>query len=269
GRLEHADRAAERAARVAQADAHARAAHRVVRVVARIEVIRRSDRGGRELEIGDRRHRNVAVRIGRLDGLVDAVRALVAVDQRKAVEAAQAIAVSDRAALAALLVAEGLRQDRLAVIERDAEAVRRIHEPGIGVGDVEVIRALTALVAEGEVLALAQEVARGELRLHEEPAALGVTAAELNVVLPFLDALDGDVHGLGVGVDLEVRILRDLEVAELTEFVEALLEGLHVHDVTFLEEDLTAKHLVFGGGVALELQASEAELLALEDVQIH
>ena len=128
---------------------------------------------------------------------------------------------------------------------------------------------LAALVAEGEVLALAEEVARRELRLHEEPAALGVTAAELDVVLPFLDALDGDVHRLRVRIDLEVGILRDLEVAELAELVEALLEGLHVHDLTFLEEDLAAEHLVFGGGVAFELQAAEAELLALEDAQVH
>ena len=57
--------------------------------------------------------------------------------------------------------------------------------------------------------------------------------------------------------------------SQLSELVHARLEGLHVHDVSLIEEDLTAKYLVLGGGVSLELEASKTELVALENLQVH
>src|SRR5437588_4970088 len=107
------------------------------------------------------------------------------VDERKAVETVEAIAVRDRAALAAVLVSDRRGVDRVAVEDRDAEGVRRIHEPGIGVRERVIRDARALLRAEREVLALSEEVAGRELRLQEEAAALGVAAAELDVVLPF------------------------------------------------------------------------------------
>ena len=194
---------------------------------------------------------------------------LEAVDEREAVEAVQAVAVRDRSALAALLVADREREVGVAVEERDAEAVRRVHEPGIGVRQRVEVLAVAALEAEAEVLALAEEVARRELRLHEEAGALGVAAAELDVVLPLFGSLHGHVDRLLLLVHLEVGVVVDLEVAELAELVDRLLEGLHVHDLPLFEEDLAAEDLVFRGRVALELQPAEAELLAFEDLDVH
>src|SRR5205823_5368321 len=112
--------------------------------------------------------------VGRGREFVVDLRTLVRVDERDAVESMQAIAVCDRSAFAARFVSDRARIDGVAVEEGDAEAVRRVEEPGIGVRDRKNVRARSLLEAEAEVLALAEEVARRELRLHEESAALGV-----------------------------------------------------------------------------------------------
>src|SRR5262249_55685149 len=118
---------------------------------------------------------------------------LEAVHDRQAVEAVQPVSVGHRSAFAELLVAERRGIVRGAIEQRGAEAVRRVHEPGIGVVEREEVKARSGLEADAEVLALTHEIARRELRLDEEPGSLRVTAAELDVVLPLFTALDGDV----------------------------------------------------------------------------
>src|SRR5438270_75534 len=194
---------------------------------------------------------------------------LEAVNERKAVEAMQAIAVCDRSASAPFLIADGEREIRIAVEERYAKAVRRVHEPRIGIRQRIEVLPVAALETEAEVLALAEKVAGRELRLHEEAGALGVAAAELHVVLPFFAALHSHIDRLLLLVHFEVRVVVDLEVAELAELVDRLLERLHVHDLSLFEEDLAAQDFVFRGRVALELQPAEAELLAFEDGDVH
>src|SRR3954467_6333761 len=103
----------------------------------------------------------------------------------------QAIAVRDRSAPAALLVANRQREVGVPVEQRHTEAVRRVHEPGIGVRQRVEVLPVAALEAETEILALAEEIACRKLRLHEEAGALGVAAAELHVVLPLFGSLHG------------------------------------------------------------------------------
>src|SRR5438445_13681091 len=98
----------------------------------------------------------------------------------------QPVSVRDRSPFAELLISERKRIVRGAVEERDAETVRRIEEPWVGVGKREEVQTIAGLEAEPEVLALAEEVAGRELRLHEESRPLGVASAELDVVLAFL-----------------------------------------------------------------------------------
>src|SRR5438094_918495 len=165
----------------------------------------------------------------------------------------QAVTVSHRSDFAQLLISERQRIVRRAIEKRDAETVRRVEEPGIGVRQREEMQTISGLEAQSEIFAFAQEVAGRELRLHEEAGPLGVAAAELDVVLAFFVALDSDVDRFLFLIDLEIRIVGDLEVYELTELVEALLEGLHIHDLPLFEEDLAAQDLVLGRVVALEL----------------
>src|SRR5581483_7366449 len=268
-RLEDMNRAAQRTAGEGRRHLQLHAARRVVGIVARVERIRGTDRGRREAEVGHVGQRDVAVVVGLLGRFVVLFRTLEAVDDADAVEAVEAIPVGDRPSLAAVFEADRQRIFRVAVENRDAEAVRRIHEPGIGVGEAEEIRPAAFLERHAERFPFAEEVARRELRLDEEAAALRVAAAELNVVLPLFVALDRDVDGLALLIHFELRVLRDLEVAELSELVEALLEGLHVHDRAFIDEDLAAEHLVLRRGVARKLEAAEMELVAFVHRHVH
>ena len=90
-----------------------------------------------------------------------------------------------------------------------------------------------------ERVAAAEEVARVELELPEEAVELRVARAELDLVAVRVRPLDRDVDGLLLRVDAEVRVLLDLEVAELRDLEEALPEDLHVHDVAL--EDAAAR----------------------------
>src|SRR5205814_10537671 len=106
------------------------------------------------------------------------------VDEGDAVKPMQPVTVRDRTTSAPFLVTDGGGVIGGAVEERHAQAVRCIHEPGIGIGQRIEVLPVATLEAEAEVLSLAEEVARGELGLHEEAGALGVAAAELHVVPP-------------------------------------------------------------------------------------
>src|SRR4051812_30096489 len=108
----------------------------------------------------------------------------------------QAVAIRDRSAPAALLVSHPHPEAGVSVEQRHTEAVRRVHEPGIGVRQRVEVLPVAALEAEAEVLALAEEIARRKLRLYEEAGALGVAAAELHVVLPLFGSLHGHVDRL-------------------------------------------------------------------------
>ena len=127
------DAAAERPAGEAGAEVEAESARGVEWVVARVEAVRRPNGRRGVLGVGDDGDRHVAVRVGREVALFVGADVLQSIHERDAVEAVQAIAVGHRAALSPLLVADDGREVRVAVEDGDAEAVRCVHEPGIGV----------------------------------------------------------------------------------------------------------------------------------------
>src|SRR5207245_328047 len=177
---------AERTARIRNPERETAAARWIEWIVARVEIVRRPDRGLRVGEIRNFGDGHVAVHVRSDVQLVVAAHVLEPVDEREAVESVQAIAVGDRSAFAQLLVAEGERVIGRAIEERHAEAVGRIEEPWVGIGEREEVQAVAGLETDAEVLAFAEEVACGELRLNEKARSFRVAAAELNVVLPLL-----------------------------------------------------------------------------------
>src|SRR6185503_5949282 len=105
-----------------------------------------------------------------------------------------------------------------------------------------------------------------------EAVELAPAAAEEQLGAVRLLAVDGEIDRLPLavgGVELDRVVLLDLEVGELVELVDAVLERPHVHDQPFLEAELAAQHLVAGAVVALELDAADLELVALEDLHLH
>ncbi|MBK8725858.1 MAG: hypothetical protein IPL96_07310 [Holophagaceae bacterium] len=99
-----------------------------------------------------------------------------------------------------------------------AEGVGQVEDVGFGEGDGEVPLELAAVVGEGEGLAAAPQVLRGEAEAQGESEEGAVAALEEDLVDAGLLALDGDVHLGLVGHEVHLGLLGlHVEEAELAE----------------------------------------------------
>ena len=238
---------------------------RIEGIVAAVEPVSRRERGRRAGHLGEllrrdrltRRHLSASHREVRLH-------VLVRVQNRPAVEETDSLAVergSSRPFLVDVQVVD------VAAEERDPHGLVPVHEPWNGVGEVVVIGDPADLRGRPDDLAAPQEVSGLERKLPEEAVERGITGAELDLVLARLGPLDDHVHLFVSGADREIRLLRDLEVAELLQLLQALLDRLHVHHCALVQGELPPDHLVAGRGVSLDLEPAEIELVPL--VQLH
>src|SRR6185369_12012481 len=133
----------------------------------------------------------------------------------------------------------------------DADALRLVEEPGDRVRQVEVFAVVAVLV--GQAVQLAPAAAELQLR------TVRLRAFEREV----------DLFLLAVGGDLDRIFLVQLEVAELVDLEDAVADRPDVHQAAFPQAELTAQHLVHRPRVAFELDAPDAELVALGDVDDH
>src|ERR1044072_6114258 len=194
--------------------------------------------------------------------------------QARALEEADAAPVGDDAALLALDALLAAQQVVVKVAHEELEAgrLRAVEQPGHVVRHLVDVAHLAGLDRHPEVLAAAEEVLRLHRELAEEAVELAPAAAEEQLGAVRLLAVDGEVDRLALAVrrvELDRVVLVDLEVGQLVELVDAVLERPHVHDQPFLQAELAAQHLVAGAVVALELDAADLELVALEDLHLH
>src|SRR6185369_11328780 len=153
----------------------------------------------------------------------------------------------------------------------DADALRLVEEPGDRVRQVEVVAVVAVLVGQADLLAAAEEVLGFHRELAEEAVQLAPAAAELQLRTVRLRAFERevDLFLLAVGGDLDRIFLVQLEVAELVDLEDAVADRPDVHQAAFPQAELTAQHLVHRPRVAFELDAPDAELVALGDVDDH
>ena len=155
------------------------------------------------------------------------------------------------------------------MIHRPAELQRPVKQIGLGEGQRLVALVLADLELHGQALALAEQVVRGVVEADKGARQPADAAGETDAVLAFLPDLQRDVHRgiLHVLLDLGVLFgLQRLEVLQLVQAQQAQLPQIAVVNLAFFQRQFAADDLVAGGGVALELDAANEELLAFIEI---
>ncbi len=164
-----------------------------------------------------------------------------------------------------LVVIEALQINGEPALHRLVEKIR------LGESELYRAQARADLRAQAERLAQAEEIVR---RIGSADKASGDArhaAVQLNGVLAAFFHLQRDVHGVGLGIALDVGrlfFLQRLEVAELVQAQDAEVPQPGVEQVAFVDQQLAANHFIASGRVAGEIDAADEELLALVDGQI-
>ena len=146
-----------------------------------------------------------------------------------------------------------------------------IEQIGLGESEDEVALAAAEAGLDGERLAQSKEVIGGVIEANEGAGQAADAALQSDAVLSLFMDFQAEVDSAGLFVEVAlggigIVGLELVEVAELVQAQQAQLPVTGVVDLAFFEGNFAADDFVAGGGVALELDAADVELLAFVDV---
>ena len=151
-------------------------------------------------------------------------------------------------------------------VEVEPGRQRPVEEPGIGEADDALLGEGTGPDADRRLVALAQEVALGEVDGAHEAVGRGVAAADREDAGRLLGDLDVDddlgLVGSGAGGDVD-----HVEVAEVDESLPGPRQLLQREQVTLDHGDLAPQDLVLGAHVAADVDALHVHDRPLDDLE--
>ena len=155
------------------------------------------------------------------------------------------------------------------MIHREAELQRAVEQVRLGESELDRCARYWPTWTQREGLAFAEQVVRGVVDADERAGQSADAAGQADAVLALLLHLQGDVDRAVLVFCLISESWSGfswLEVLQLVQAQQAQLPQVAVVDLALFQRQFAADNLVAGGGVALELDAADVELLAFVQV---